>query len=322
MNVMDEFKPLFICGMSRGGTTWLGHCLNEHPQVAVFGESLYWGRNYLSPNEGGGYTTDQVRRALQLLAKDCKAFLGEGEGNLKQIDRDQWKLLLGRVEVKECSPAAVFQRVCELVREIEGADFVVEKTPHHVNWIPRILNAYPSAKFAVMVRDPYGFMLSYKHQGDRKHGFAKRDLQALYHPFACAYMWRGYMNSALRMHQSFEAQTHIVRFEELRESPEKCWNDVLNFFEVPLASLVTVSDRNSSFTGVKRTLKPIDIFWMNLIAGSAIKEGGYLKMKSGVKIVELLGSICGLIPWGFRAAKLLKSRVPGGILKYFFKLGK
>jgi hypothetical protein len=322
MSIMNEFKPLFICGMSRGGTTWLGHCLNEHPQVAVFGESLYWGRNYLSPNEEGGYTNDQVRRALQLLAKDCKAFLGEGDGNLKQIDRDQWKSLLDRIEIEACSPADLFERVCELVREIEGADFVIEKTPHHVNWIPRIFAAYPNAKFAVMVRDPYGFMLSYKHQGDRKSEFAKRDFQALYHPLACAYMWKGYMNSALRMHQRFEAQTHIVRFEALRVTPDKCWNDVLHFFEVPFAPLVTVSDRNSSFTGAKRILEPIDMFWMNLLAGRAIQAGGYSKNRSGVTVVEVLGSICGLIPWGFRAAKLLKSRVPGGLLKYFLKLGK
>lgn len=319
---MKEFRPLFICGMSRAGTTWLGHCLNEHPQVAVFGESLYWGRNYLSPNEGGGYTIEQVRRALQLLAKDCKAFLAGGDGNLKHIDRDQWKSLLDRIEIEECSSADLFEKVCELVREIEGADFVVEKTPHHVNWIPRILAAYPSAKFTIMVRDPYGFMLSYKHQGDRKAESAKRDFKALNHPLACAYMWKGYMNSALRMHQSFEAQTHIVRFEALRATPDKCWNDVLNFFEVPFAPLVTVSDRNSSFTGAKRTLEPIDIFWMNLLAGRAIQAGGYSKKRSGVSVVEVLGSTCGLIPWGFRAVKLLKSRVPGGLLKYFLKLGK
>jgi hypothetical protein len=124
------------------------------------------------------------------------------------------------------------------------------------------------------------------------------------------------------MHQRFEAQTHIVRFEALRVTPDKCWNDVLHFFEVPFAPLVTVSDRNSSFTGAKRILEPIDMFWMNLLAGRAIQAGGYSKNRSGVTVVEVLGSICGLIPWGFRAAKLLKSRVPGGLLKYFLKLGK
>jgi hypothetical protein len=293
--------------------------LNEHQQVAVFGESLYWGRNYIAPTDNGCYTQGEAERVLQLLSRDCKAFIGDGGGNLKRIDRDGWKALLEVLDVEECSPAVLFQKVCEQVGERENVEFVVEKTPHHVNWIPRIISSYSNAKFVVMVRDPYGFMLSYKHQGDRKSGFAKRDLQALYHPLACAYMWKGYMHSALRMHQRFETQTHIVRFEELRTDPDQCWNDVLNFFEVPFVPLITVSDRNSSFTSAKRTLEPIDIFWMNLLAGRAIQAGGYSKRKSGVTIVELLGSICGLIPWGFRAAKLLKSRVPGGLLKYFIK---
>ena len=80
----------FICGMSRGGTTWLGHCLNQHPEVAVFGESLYWGRNYIEPAHNGKYTIEQINQVLGLLKRDCKAFLGDGEGNLKCVDRDSW----------------------------------------------------------------------------------------------------------------------------------------------------------------------------------------------------------------------------------------
>lgn len=319
---MNEFKPLFICGMSRGGTTWLGNCLNEHPQVAVFGESLYWGRNYIAPTDADCYTQDEVKKVLQLLSRDCKAFLGDEVGNLKQIDRDGWKLLLGAIEIEKCSPAALFQKVCEQVGEGEGVDFVVEKTPHHVNWIPRILSSYSDAKFVVMVRDPYGFMLSYKHQGDRKHESAKKDFKALYHPLACAYIWRNYMKSALCMHQSYEGQTLVVRFEELRSSPEECWSDVLHFWNIPFVPLVLSDDCNSSFTGDKHSLEPIDIFWMNLVAARLIRSGGYSKIKSGVSLGEVLSSLCALFKWIFSASKLLRSRVPGGLLKYFFKFKK
>lgn len=319
---MNDYRPLFICGMSRGGTTWLGNCLNEHPNVAVFGESLYWGRNYLAPSERGVYSDPQVKQVLQLLTLDCKAFLGEGRGNLKQIDRERWQRMLGELNVEVASPAGVFQAVCEEVKRQEQVDYVVEKTPHHVNWIPRILDAYPKAKFVVMVRDPYGFMLSYKHQGDRKQSLAKRDFRALYHPLACSFIWRRYIKSALQMNKRYPQQTLTVKFEELRTSPELCWSKVLNFFDFPNVPLVATNDRNSSFTGQRHSLDSIDVFWMNLVSGGMLKAGGFKRQRSGASLLTVLRSICGLFPWGFRAAKLLKSRIPAGIMKYLFGSGK
>lgn len=312
----------FICGMSRGGTTWLGHCLNQHPDVAVFGESLYWGRNYIEPANGGKYTVEQVNQVLGLLARDCKAFLGGGEGNLKCLDRNSWMEMLQSIPRESMEPNSLFELVCRRIADRELVEYVVEKTPHHVNWIPRIVEALPKAKFVIMVRDPYRFMLSYKHQGDRKSELSRKNLSSLYHPLGCAYMWRKYMKSAMRNSRRFPSQTLILTFEKLKCSPGNCWIRLLSFYGIPEAPFMPVGEKNSSFQGIERKLEPIDVFWMNVIARSHIRAGGYNVQSSGVSFREVVISIWGLCPWFLRALKLLKSRVPGGLSKYFLRSGK
>lgn len=241
---------------------------------------------------------------------------------MKRLNRDQWKEMLQSIDCVPMTPKYLFELVCGLIAEREGVEYVVEKTPHHVNWIPRIVRAFPDAKFVVMVRDPYGFMLSYKHQGDRKLEPARRDFRALYHPLGCAYIWRKYMKSAIRNSKGFPDQTMTLKFEELKQSPVDSWKRLVSFCEMPDFPFTPVADKNSSFQGEERKLAPIDIFWMNVIGRSQIHSGGYSLRKSGVSFRDILISIWELCPWFIRALKLLKSRVPGGLAKYFLRSGK
>lgn len=309
--------------MSRGGTTWIGNCLNEHPNVAVFGESLFWGRNYIVPTgEEGCYTKGEVKRVLSLLAQSCVAFLNENSGQLKNIKKTQWHDIINTIDVVECTPAELFRKVCLKISDEEKVEYVIEKTPHHLNWIPRIVEAYPGTKLVVMVREAYGFMLSYKHQGDRKSKEVKAQFKALYHPIACAFIWRRYMLSALEMRTRFPKQTHVVEFDDLRNKSEVCWQNVLSFWGIEYAPLIKVEGRNSSFVANRKTLSPVDVFWMNLVAGRVMRRGGYVKKKSSAGLGAISFSVLQLIPWSCRAVFLLKSRVPGGMIKYFLRIIK
>jgi len=52
----------FLLGMARSGTTWLGRTLAEHPEVAVFGESSFFGRLYVPPGPDGMYGDRELAR--------------------------------------------------------------------------------------------------------------------------------------------------------------------------------------------------------------------------------------------------------------------
>ena len=59
--------PRFIVGMPRAASTWLMRSLNEHPDVASFGETAYWGRRHVEPNSDGLYARPELRELASVL---------------------------------------------------------------------------------------------------------------------------------------------------------------------------------------------------------------------------------------------------------------
>lgn len=318
--MIQKYSPIFICGMSRGGTTWIGHCLNEHPDVAVFGESLYWGRNFVRPTcDDGCYTEPEARLILSKVSQDSVAFIGEGAGYLRNISLGKWQTVKDLDLPVPCTPASLFEAICRWIAGSEKVDYVIEKTPHHVDWIPRIRTAFSDAKFVIMLRDPYGFMLSYKHQGDRKPVAARRHFERFYHPLGCAYVWKRYMRSIAQARIDHGTALHMVDFKLLKQSPDEVWEGLLKFLNLPMVPISAVEEQNSSFTGNKHELEPVDVFWMNFIAGRELARAGYAKHASGVHLREVFYSLLGLIPWSIYVIRRLWSSVSGSLLKYLLK---
>lgn len=272
----------FIVGMSRAGTTWVGKCLNEHPHVAVFGESLFWGRAYIEPDaESGCYTAEQVKQILSNLKRNaCDAFLGDGAGNLKNISYGNLEGIVDDLAhdlSAKPTPVEIFNTLASKIAAFENKRISIEKTPHHVNWIDRISASLPDARFVVMLRDPYAFMLSYKHQGRRYEASLRNKFKRLYHPITCAFLWRAYFRSIVAAHSEHPKQTLIILTEDLKQSSESIMLDIQAFLGLELTNGLShrVPPDNSSFDQQLRpALSPEDIFWMNRIAGRDIKKAG------------------------------------------------
>lgn len=295
----------------------MGNCLNEHPNVAVFGESCFWGRHYIEPtNSDGSYSRSDANVLCKRLKSGSRAFLGDGPGLLKHFTRSSWDEVMQSLCFENKTPAEAFMMICDAVSAREGKASIVEKTPHHVVWIPRIKSALPGAKFLIMVRDPYGFVLSYKHQGDRKSAQTKANFERLYHPVACAFIWRRYMKSALAMKRRYTTDTKIVEFASLRERPEELWFDVLDFFGFDSAGFCPVAAKNSSFQSNRAELTSVEKFWVNFICGKYSRLYGFRLEESGVGCIQVLSSAVAFVPWAFQALLTLKGKVSGGLFKY------
>lgn len=274
----------FIVGMSRAGTTWVGKCLNEHPHVAVFGESLFWGRAYVEPDaKSGTYSAEQVRQILQSIKQNaCDAFMGEGAGNLKHISSDNWPGVVDELS-RELSPTPtpveIFNALSGKIVAFEGKRLSIEKTPHHVNWIERISQSLPGSRFVIMMRDPYAFMLSYKHQGRRYESALRNKFKRLYHPITCAFLWRAYFRSIVAANALYPEQTLVVVTEKMKQASELTMIRIQAFFSLEAVSGLSacVPPDNSSFDQNERpVLSCEDVFWMNCIAGEDIKGAGKL----------------------------------------------
>ncbi|WP_269527015.1 sulfotransferase family protein [Coraliomargarita parva] len=318
---MEQVKSLhnFICGMSRGGTTWLGYCLNEHPDIAVFGESLFWGRYYVNPSSGGRYSTDDIERIIKFQKSSSRAYFGNDIGCLKHIDRDRWAEIVLSLRGKKCTPGELYQILAERVSQLELKSVVVEKTPHHVNHVARISEFFPDSRFIVMVRNPYSFMLSYKNQGLQKSREQQLSLSKYFHPIGCALIWKAYARQALIVSGSLSNRVLLIRFEDMLVDPQDIWRRVLTFLGVTSCELPVIEDRNSSFTKHDRpTLSKSDVFWMNLISGQLIRELGYGREPAGYPLKSIIASLFQLLPWALYLCRDISGRTSSGIIRYAF----
>lgn len=322
----ESFIPRFITGMSRSGTTWLGKCLNEHPDTAVFGESLYWGRAYVEPQEDDTYNCEQLDSILsRLTQRGCEAFLGKGNGNLKKITPNNLNHIIqtgfDKTEFVP-TPVSVFKTICQTICEAEGKKNSIEKTPHHINWIDKIIKAMPNALFVIMVREPYGFMLSYKHQGDRLQEPLRTKFKRLYHPLICSLLWRGYIRATMYAVRSYPQNTLFIHTKDMKSNPESVLNEVQNFFLLhPVSNLANkIPADNSSFSiGERPSLKSEDIFWINLVAGKEISQFGFEKQVVTIKPLRILFSIFKLPIWIIRNFIHLNNETSGSVFQYIIR---
>jgi hypothetical protein len=314
--------PFFVAGMSRAGTNWLAKCLNEHPDSAVFGETAFWGRYFVEPGPEGRYTKEQMRSIIdRLKTTTVQAFGTRGPGSLKQVSSDNIPALLDETfgdGTEPLTPEEVFERVAETIARVEGKRYVIEKTPHHVNWVRRILDHLPRAKLVVLAREPYGFMLSYKHQGDRKPPRIKESFEKLYHPLVCGWIWRTYAKNCYAAAQRYPGRVHLVRFEDIEDKPAAVIQDVERFLGLsPLDLSSKVPPDNSSFPSEPRPcLRSEDIFWMNLVARKEMKKHGYPIRPTPFAPLAVAGSILELPYWAIRNVASLRDNVSGSLWRY------
>jgi len=291
----------FVAGMSRAGTTWMAHALGGHPDVVAFGETQYWGKKYRAPDREV-YGRDEVRKIIEELPGSI----------LSQEKRTSLKKILSEHAVSDpvenASPKALFDWISRAAAKNQNKTCAVEKTPHHVNHVDRIVEAYPEAQFVVMARAPYDFMLSYKHQGDRKPEAVRREFRKLYHPLGCALVYRGYARSIRNVLQQYPDRTLLVTLQEIKSDSRKALEEVQKFFGVETLAPVPAPS-NSSFPGEQSpSLDSEDLFWMNAVAARDIRALGYQTRKSDISVAEAVRSLAHVPPWAGRALSTLWSQ--------------
>lgn len=325
---------LFLAGMSRSGTSWMSRVLNCHPDIVSFGETLYWGRGYMEPEEDGCYSQGQVDRFCRVFANGNWKPSGSDVGSLKCMEGNAFKRTFeskmaavgqqsnepaGRAE--RYTPFSLFKVLSEAFCEAEGKLVAVEKTPHHLMWRDRIDVACPNHRMVITVRDAYGFALSYKHQGDRKSEAVQQDFRRLYHPLGCAIVWRGYARQIASQKMERAERTLVVHFNEFQANEEKVTREVQEFLGVEYHAIAgKVPPANSSFPDRARPeLKPEDLFWMNLIARKEMKSLGYELRRTPFAPLRISWSIIKLPGWGLRNLVDLKRKVRGPLVSYLYK---
>ena len=210
---MTSFNSLdqsfyFICGLPRSGTTALVKNLEKsNPKILCFGESGYFGKNHLIIH-------NQKNKNLQFLPNTALRILNN-KLKLKSLD----PILLSSFSTIALTNSAQFY--CEWIAELsrkEKKDYIFEKTPHHLKYIPRILSIFPNAKFLVTWRDPYSWLLSYKNQYIRFSGSLRFKHKIQYNSILAILNYLNAYNALINAYESFSGRVHLINNGDLSEN--------------------------------------------------------------------------------------------------------
>lgn len=124
--------------------------------------------------------------------------------------------------LQKCSSKVeAFDKIASVVKDREGVDVFMEKTPEHALVLNSLLRWYPQSKIIFVVRDGRDAYSStfrnpsfYNKVGDE---FPR--------------MWRDIVRRYLQ--NSSNACIKLVKYEELAEQPTRCVSDIMEFIGLP-----------------------------------------------------------------------------------------
>lgn len=150
-----EFKPIFISGLYRSGTTLVTRMLNNHPDLAVTYDSIHFMRfSYdkynpiaVKENYSGliGEIHERIKRRWSM-SFDARAVIDQLNSKTNVEYRDVYAALMQEALLKP-----------------KGALAWGEKTNVCWNQIPNFLKMFPQGKTIHILRDPRGVLSSYKN---------------------------------------------------------------------------------------------------------------------------------------------------------------
>ncbi len=314
-----------IAGTPRSATTFLARAMNVHPEIASFGETSFWGREYHQPGPDGAYTTYELKKVVAGLKKyELPVTIGKNKpGNLKKVTKDAIEDIVehsfSEDKKKKFTPADVFCKFCDAISSAEGKRYWVEKTPHHVMWADRIFTAMPNTRLLIVLREPYGFMRSYKRK--MEVNFEKGERLDIYHPLRCALVWRATARTTLRLIKRYPGKVLLIKTHEIHSNSKIILNRIVSFFDLPAINWNDVNlpsgSTNTFFAGGKKPKLPeIDKAWMNLIARKEIRNTQFDYIQSNVTSKAFAKSFFTLPIWLLQTYRNMSRIVPGSTIRY------
>lgn len=194
-------NPVFIVGMPRSGTTLLAGMLNAHPDLAIGPETgfctQFW-RNGICSDA----LNESKRRAWidTLVNSDAVKDAKLSDSTMAQLER--------RFQTHGTTYVATLDIWMQTIATEHGKTRWGEKTPRHIEHVPRLLRWFPNARVVCIVRDPRDV----HHSLNRVKWDAE---SALEH----AFRWRAYALTARRLER--DPRVAVIRYEDLVTDPER-----------------------------------------------------------------------------------------------------
>lgn len=208
-------SPLFVVGTPRSGTTLVSEVLGAHPDVAMAPETHYYNVFALDCDREDCLAEAASRRGYveRLLASEAFARM--------DLPADVDERVLAALEAgDEPGHGDVLGTILAGYADELGAARPGEKTPRHVEWVPRILDDFPEGRVVSVVRDPRDVALSQ----DRAPWEST--------VWRSAKEWRRHQAMADDHREAYPERFREVRYEDLLEDPAGVVEDLCGFLDL------------------------------------------------------------------------------------------
>lgn len=138
-------RPVFILGLQRSGTTWIGNLLAAHPEVAAVTAVRHGGihESLFFSHFARAWDWDDPRGRAAAL----QAFVDSDYCRLMDLDDREKGVVLTSL-----SAAEAFDNAMDLYAARQQAAIWVEKSPHHTRHAREIAKVFPDASFVAIYR--------------------------------------------------------------------------------------------------------------------------------------------------------------------------
>ncbi len=216
---MKQAKPVFIVGEARSGTTILFRTLLKHPVFEPRVENLQESSFVVQAPQAGDFNHVSPRNLRRFMLDDERAW----QRFLQSIRPIRWwlgpaKRLGPSFGVRWAfAPSRLVARSFVFhARQARGCRRLLEKTPNHVNHVPRLLACFPEARILYIHRHPADVYSSYVRRSrvDPKADWARIG------PHQFCRIYRRHTRRILKARHRWPEAVRLVRYGDFTAFPE------------------------------------------------------------------------------------------------------
>ena len=219
---MSARSQVFVVGMNGSGTSMLLDSLGRHPALyAVPHETLMMPYIIQRADRFGDLGKDENFRACWQFAIDQMPVLRKMNGSVKPEMPVNWNTYPRSV-------AGIFDGIFTPFAEREGKHLWCEKTPDHVQHLPLLAAAFPSARFIHLIRDGREVACSINRRQYRR-------------PELVIYRWKMLVSAGRQAGKALGDRYMELKYEDLTADPGTAMARVCDFLELDFSERVLAS---------------------------------------------------------------------------------